>query len=61
MSYDRRTGMASGEAVPEADRDVFKKPIHYSIKEAIQGIPFKDEDGNEIVEDQMYKDLEEQH
>ena len=51
MSYDRRSGMAQGEAVPEADRDTFKKPIHFSIKEAIEGIPFKDEDGNEIVED----------
>ena len=49
MSYDRRTGMAAGLAVPEADRDVFKKPMHYIMKEAIQGIPFKDENGDEIV------------
>ena len=56
MTYDRRTGMALGLIVPEADRDVFKKPIHYSIKEAIQAIPFKDENGEEIAEgdDQIF-------
>lgn len=43
--------MAAGLAVPEADRDVFKKPIHHSMKEAIQGIPYKDENGDEIVPD----------
>eukprot|EP00353_Schmidingerella_taraikaensis_P010902 CAMPEP_0185574696 /NCGR_PEP_ID=MMETSP0434-20130131/6097_1 /TAXON_ID=626734 ORGANISM="Favella taraikaensis, Strain Fe Narragansett Bay" /NCGR_SAMPLE_ID=MMETSP0434 /ASSEMBLY_ACC=CAM_ASM_000379 /LENGTH=74 /DNA_ID=CAMNT_0028191351 /DNA_START=1814 /DNA_END=2038 /DNA_ORIENTATION=+ len=60
MSYDRRTGLAQGLAVPEADRDVFKKPIHYSMKEAILAIPVKDENGEEIVEDEEFKDLEDQ-
>lgn len=52
MTIDRATGMADGHAIPEADRDVFKKPIHYRIKDAIQAIPFKDENGDEIVGDE---------
>ena len=50
MTYDRRTGEAEGLAVPEADREVFKKPIHFRLKEAIQAIPYKDENGEAIDE-----------
>ena len=49
--YDRETGLAQGLAVPEADRDVFKKPIYFSVKESVFAIPVKNEEGEDIGEE----------
>lgn len=43
-----RTGQADGVAVPEADREVNKKPIYFEKRKAIQAIPLIDEEGNEV-------------
>ena len=50
MTFNRETGVGEGLAVPEADREVNKKPIHYRIKEAIQAIPILDENGQAVDE-----------
>ncbi len=49
--YNRETGLAQGVAVPEADRDVFKKPIHLSVRKSVPGIPLINEDGEDVVEE----------
>ena len=36
--------------VPEADRDVFKKPIYFSEKESVFAIPVKNEEGEDVGE-----------
>ena len=49
--YDRRTGLAEGHTVPEADREVFQKPLHFSMKIAVEGIPVQNDNcvENEIM------------
>ena len=45
-TIDRRTGLADGLVVPEADRDVNKGPIYYIKKKSIDAIPVMNEDGS---------------
>ena len=47
MTYDRRTGLADGHTIPEADRDVYSKPLHFSMKNAVEGIPVQHDDNIE--------------
>ena len=46
---DRRTGLADGLAVPEADREVNKNPIYYVKRKSISAIPVMNEDGTPVI------------
>ena len=48
-TFDRRTGLADGLVVPEADRDANKDPIYYVKKNSIYAIPVMHEDGSPVV------------
>ena len=48
---DRRTGLADGFVVPEADREVNKDPIYFVKRKSICAIPVMNEDGTLIVAD----------
>lgn len=47
---DHETGLALGLEVPEADRNVFKEPMSHLKRKSIPALPFKNENGEDVVD-----------